>query len=144
DHGGRTPLICAVDAGSEEVIQLLFQSPSISGDINTISFSSEITLSLAVHRGVLPGDLVMVKLLLDADGMVAYPICRTCSVLARVASVDIARFLLTRPDIQPDRKDENYPLSRAAQGGYTDVVTLLIQRNDADVNTKDGLGMTPL
>ncbi len=144
DRWGRTLLMWAVSAGSEDVVKLLLQSHSISEDINAVS--REVTPETALSLAVRGGSLGMVNLLLEVDGMTVHPVGRTRSILADVASVDIAQSVLARPDIQPDWKDDRLmtPLSYAAQEGRARVVALLIQRDDVNVNSKDFCGMTPL
>ncbi|KAK0442337.1 ankyrin repeat-containing domain protein [Armillaria borealis] len=144
DRWGRTPLMWAVSAVSEDAVKQLLQSHSISEDINAVS--REVTPESALSLAVRGGSLGMVNLLLGVDGMIVHPVGRTRSILADVASVDIAQSLLARPDIQPDWKDDRLmtPLSYAAQEGRAGVVALLIQRDDVDVNSKDFCGMTPL
>ncbi|KAK0466742.1 uncharacterized protein EV420DRAFT_1635785 [Desarmillaria tabescens] len=117
DFWGRTPLMWAVSAGSEDVVKLLLQSPSISEDINAVS--KEVTPESALSLAVRGGSLDMVNLLLGVDGVSVHPVDRNRSIIADVSSVDIARVLLARPDIQPDWKDDRLmtPLSHATQEG---------------------------
>jgi len=131
DNRGRTPLSWAAFNCMEEAVRLLLARKDVSPD--TPDETGRTPLSWAAV-GWGNDDFSLGRTNLGQDFMASGSECAV-----------VARLLLERSDVNPDRADKTgrTPLSWAASYGREEVVEMLLERSDVTPNTPDERGRTP-
>lgn len=136
DQYGRSALMHACSCGHGEVVAELLQ---LGSDASSVSRSGH----TAIENAAAAGDLQSLKNVLAATDDNAIRL--SLLIASANGHVDIVRFLLSNPSVDPDQKDQNSwtPLHWASRNGHSDIVSLLLARN-AIVDARDNFGRTPL
>ena len=139
---GGTPLLVALQMGQVEVAKLLLAAPGIEIDARTEDGATALYIA-AEHN--FPG---IVEELVRRAANVNLALCsgETClGIAAYIGHAGIVRKLLQVPGIEVDQSNEHglTALSLAADGGYNDIVRLLLKKG-ADPNQSIANGIAPL
>jgi len=131
DNRGRTPLSWAAFNCMEEAVRLLLARKDVSPD--TPDETGRTPLSWAAV-GWGNDDFSLGRTNLGQDFMASGSECAV-----------VARLLLERSDVNPDRADKTgrTPLSWAASYGREEVVEMLLERSDVNPGAPDRSGQTP-
>lgn len=145
----RTTLPCgkalflAAEYGSDDVVELLLQMPSV--DVNRPGFNDLPPIFCATH-----GKVSTLKLFLDSDRVDANILAdngwRTPIYDAVHGSPSLVRLLLGYDKVDPDLpcNGGKTPLMICASNGWADMTELLLRSGRVDPNRKDDNGRTPL
>lgn len=145
DRLGRTPLSWAAENGHDVVAKLLLEVDVRVNSQDAILHYTPLSYAArngheAVVRVLLTAELVNPEYL-DRGGR------NSLSLAAEGGSQATVKALLDFGTVVESvnfRIDDRTPLSYAAENGHVGVVELLLQREDVDINARDGKGRTPL
>ena len=168
DRDGRTPLSHAAEGGQAVVVKLLLERSDVNSDArDEMGRTPLLWASSQAHKGVV--DLLLERSDVSPDtpderGRTALAWAavgwsynpeeldmegRTSLIEDNIASGSeramVARLLLERSDVNPDRADNTgrTPLSWAASYGRGEMVKMLLERSDVTPDTPDEKGRTP-